>query len=172
MKTKKVATVSVAVVLVLAGLALVGYIGGCRPHPFGGNGFCPGFRDKGFGPRFGGADFLEHVLSRVDRRVEELNLSDDQKNRYEELRGQFKENFLEGLEERKRFHNDVREEMSKENPDVHEVIARINEGLREIPGFMEKNLNLLVAFYDTLDDDQQARVIARIRAKMDCEPIE
>jgi hypothetical protein len=168
MKTRKVTAVSSLAVVVLVGMAFVAYMGGCRPHLFAGDGFCPRFCDRGFPPDFSETGMIDHALSRIDRHIEGLDLSDDQKNTYEELKGQFKENLLQGLERRRELFNHVQNEMAKEQPDVTEVIRSINEGISEFPGFMESNLDLFDTFYSSLNEDQKSVVISRFRQNVDC----
>jgi hypothetical protein len=169
MKTKRIIATGSIVLVVVAGLGIIGHLGGCRPHPFAGEGFCPRFSDRGSTPKFMGMDIADFILKRFDRHVEELKLEDDQQVRYEELRAQFRTNLLAGFEKRQGVIHELRGEMGGENPDIHKAVGFINSGIREFSVLMEKNLDLLVAFYDILDENQRTMVIERIRDRMNCE---
>jgi hypothetical protein len=168
MKTKKGITVIGAVLLGLAGLVLVGKLGGCRPPGFDGGGFCPGFRDRGCPPLFRGKSFADHVLGRLDRRVEALNLSEEQRKSYEEIRTRLKENLAQGHARRQGLFNQVRSETAKEKPDIDQVSVIIKHGMKEIQERMEMNLDIFVSFYRILDDNQQKQVLDMLQKRMKC----
>ena len=90
----------------LTGILLAGIHAGCRPGRF-----C----DRGFHKRFGDRDFSEHILGRLDSRVANLNLSEDQKAKYTDIRSKLKANLQKGKEERKKFVSQLKAEINREN---------------------------------------------------------
>ncbi len=56
--------------------------------------------------------------------------------------------------------------MSKGDPDVKVLSESVKKGIERFSGFMEGNLDLFVQFYETLDQGQKEKVMARIREKM------
>jgi hypothetical protein len=137
-------------IVVFVGVILVsaGFIAGCGPHMF-----CDG-------------DFSEHILSRMDSRVEKLELSDSQQEKYEEIRLKVKANLDKGKEERKKFLSELQNEINKENPDINTLTALVKTKFRDGPTHLTDNLDLFVEFYNVLDDEQKGILIERLRKKM------
>jgi hypothetical protein len=133
----------VGVIVVFAGL-----LAGCGPHMF-----CDG-------------DFSEHILSRMDSRVEKLELSDSQQKKYEEIRLKVKANLDKGKEERRKFFSELQIEINKENPNINAVTDLVKSKFKDGPIHLTKNLDLFAEFYNILDEDQKATLIKRLRKKM------
>ncbi len=157
MRAKKVVTVTGCVLLGLSGLLFIGKLGGCKPPGFKPGYPCAGFRGKGL------ADL---VLTRLDKHVEELDLSQEQRKSYEEIRAKLEEHLSEGQARRQGLLNHVRAEINKDKPDVERMAAIIKDGMKEFPQHMERNLDLFVAFYRVLDEKQQKEVLERLRDRM------
>ena len=157
MKTRKRYFVVGGIFLIVMLLAGFGLVAACGP--------CSGF-EGGFHPGLHQKHFLDFVLWRLDKGVEELNLSEAQKKRYEELKGEIKTRLKERLDERKRWREELQTEMSKENPDVRALSESVKQRIERLSGFMEGNLALLVEFYETLDQQQKGKVLAMVRKRM------
>lgn len=111
--------------------------------------------------------FPDHVLSRMDSRVETLNLNDSQKVKYGEIRAKVEKRLIDGMEDRKTLRQKIRKELSKETPDMRLMSGMLKKRINSISGFLEENLDLLVEFYDMLDEKQKATVLEHLRDKMD-----
>jgi hypothetical protein len=137
-------------IVLLVGVILVsaGLIAGCGPHMF-----CDG-------------EFSEHILSRMDSRVEKLELSDGQQQQYEEIRLKIKANLDKGKEERRQFFSDLQNEINKENPDINTLTALVKTKFRDGPIHLTDNLDLFVEFYNILDEKQKGILIKRLRKKV------
>jgi hypothetical protein len=137
-------------IVLLVGVILVsaGLIAGCGPHMF-----CDG-------------EFSEHILSRMDSRVEKLELSDGQQQQYEEIRLKIKANLDKGKEERRQFFSDLQNEINKENPDINTLTALVKTKFRDGPIHLTDNLDLFVEFYNILDEEQKGILIKRLRKKV------
>jgi hypothetical protein len=137
-------------IIVFLGAVLVsaGLISGCGPHMF-----CDG-------------DFSEHVLSRMDSRVEKLELYDSQQQKYEEIRLKVKANLDKGKEERRKFISELQNEINKENPDINALMALVKAKFRAGPIHLTDNLDLFAEFYNILDDEQKGILLKRLRKKM------
>jgi hypothetical protein len=168
MKKGRVIAVSSIVLLLAAGVLMMGHLGGCRQNCFKSGGFCPGFRDRGFPSKCMGKDFKELVLSRIDGCVEDLNLSVDQKEKYRVMRQNLKENLMQGLERRKKLFLEVRKEIRREDPDMDAVAGLIKGGLAEMPSQLEKNLDLFVSFYKMLNKGQRDALLKKFRERTNC----
>jgi len=134
---------------------------GCRdlgPHPM----FC----GKGPHPKFFGKKFSEHVLSRMDKKVEDLNLSENQKKEYEKIRLEVKEKITSAMEKRKENFTQLQNEISKDKPDINAMVEVAKKQFNKMPVFMADNLDLFIKFYSILDEDQKTKVIETMRKKM------
>ena len=146
------------VALVLTVVAGLGFVVASGP----GKGWGKGFR----GPHFHG-DLPKHVLSRMDSRVETLNLTEPQKAKYGEIRAKVENRLREGLEDRKKLREEMRNELNKETPDMASVSGMLKKRITGISGFLQENLDLVVEFYDMLDEKQKTTVLEHFRDKMD-----
>lgn len=146
--------------VILAGLCATGALG---PHPYAHGGFHPGFCGHGFTPE----EVSEFILKRFDARAEDLNLSEEQQQEYIRIRSEIKGNIIEAMEKRRMFLVELKDEINRENPDMHAVAEQLKERANNIPGFVSENVDHLLAFYDVLDENQKARVMERIRCRMD-----
>ena len=157
MKSIKKLYIIGAVALVLSVVAGLGFVVASGPIKVWGKGF--------HGPHFH-RDLPKHVLSRIDSRVETLNLTEPQKAKYGEIRAKVEKRLREGLEDRKKLREEMRSELNKKTPDMHLVSGMLKKRISGISGFLEENLDLVVEFYDMLDEKQKARIIEHFRDKM------
>ena len=111
-------------------------------------------------------DFSNRFIKRLDRETKKLNLTEQQKERYTEIRAELQANLLAAREERTDLFNELHGQMDRENPDISAMADLLRARLREMPGMMEKNIDLFVEFYDVLDEDQKAQVLRHIRRRM------
>jgi hypothetical protein len=144
----------VLLIVLFTGFGLVAARGPCRGFH---GGFHPGFHHK---------DVSEFVLWRLDKGVEELNLSEAQKRKYEEMKGRLETRFKEHREDRKRFIEELQTAMNKEDPDVRVLSESLKTRMEGFSGFMEGNLDLFVEFYEILDKGQKEKIVARVRERM------
>ncbi len=157
METRNKYFFATGLVLLFISFAGFGLLVGCGP--------CRGFH-RGFHPGFHNKDFSEHILRKLDKRIEALNLSEAQKGKYEEMRGKLETRFKEHREDRKRWMEELQTEMNKEEPDIRVLSEAVKKRIERFSGFMEGNLDLLVQFYETLDKEQKEKIMATIRKKM------
>lgn len=136
---------------------------GCGP--IGARGPCRGFH-RGFHPGFHNKDFSEHILRRLDKRVEALNLSETQKEKYKEMKGKLKTRLKEHRDDRKRWMEELQTAMNKEDPDVKVISESVKKRIEHFSDFMEGNLDLFVEFYENLNKEQKEKIMAAIRGKM------
>jgi Spy/CpxP family protein refolding chaperone len=144
----------VLLIVLFAGFGLVEAWGPCRGFH---RGFHPGFHHK---------DISEFILWRLDKGVKGLNLSEPQKGKYEEMKGKLEERFKEHRDDRKRWREELQTAMEKEDPDVKALSESIKKRIKRFSGFMEGNLDLFVEFYETLDQEQKEKIMAKIRERM------
>jgi Spy/CpxP family protein refolding chaperone len=146
----------VLLIVLFVGFGLVAARGPCR-------GFHPGFHHK---------DVSEFILWQLDKRVKGLNLSEAQKEKYEEMKGKIETRFKEHKDDRKRFMGELQITMNKEDPDVKVLSESMKKRMKHFSSFMEGNLDLFVEFYQILDQEQRDKIMATIREKMKRCPVE
>ena len=166
MKSRKKYFIIGAAILLIALLAGVSFIAACGPPGFCDMGPHRMFCGEGSHPRFFGKDFSEFILARIDSRVEDLDLSETQMEEYGEIRQRVKGKFVFAMEKRREFFRELRDEVNEDNPDMNALADRIKLHLGKMEDFMSGNLDLLMEFYNILDEDQKARVIEKMREKM------
>ncbi len=142
-----------------------------------GTGFCIvkasgdyGFCGRGSHPPFFRKAFRERMLSRMDDKIEQLNLSEEQKEKYTQLKASFKADFEEMRSGRSKFMNDMRAVIDQKNPDMQRVAGLVKDRLNRMPDRIGTHLNQLVDFYNILNEEQKAKVLDRMRERMaNCE---
>ena len=152
--------------IITAAILFLGIVAACGVHGFRDMGPHPMFCDKGPHSKFFGKKFSEHVLSRMDSRVEDLNLSETQKKEYEEIRKKVKDKLTEAMEKRKENFRQLQNEINKDKPDINAMAEVAKKQFNKMPIFMADNLDLFIKFYNILDEDQKTKVIETMRKKM------
>lgn len=160
--------------LTIGAVALAcGLLAGCGPHPFWDTGSSAGdskerraFCKRWAHHRFGDKDFSDHIMKRIDSRVEDLDLSENQREKYEEMRLKIKANLTEAMEGRKELFAELRTEINREDPDMNAVTGLVKNQFVGMPDRMTEMLDLFVEFYDILDEDQKAQVMKVIRKRI------
>jgi Spy/CpxP family protein refolding chaperone len=140
----------VLLIVLFTGFGLVAACGPCR-------GFHPGFHHK---------DISEFILWQLDKIVKRLNLSEAQKEKYEEMKEKIETRFKEHRDDRKRWMEELQTIMNKVDLDVKVLSESIKKRMKRFSVFMEGNLDLFVEFYQILDKEQKDKIMATIREKM------
>ena len=155
LKKKYVIVGSVAAFLVLVA-------GFCMVMASGDYGFC----GRGFHPPFLNKAFPERILNRMDKKMEELNLSKEQREKYSQLKAGFTADFEEMRSGRQRFMSDMKAVIDQENPDMKRLAGLVKDRLSRMPERVGTHLDQLVDFYNILNEEQRARVVERMRERM------
>ena len=151
-------------VLVASGYGLVSAYG-----PWGDS--CGGFshrfhHTRGFHSGAHHKDMADFILWRMDKKAKELKLTASQKAKYEAVRENLIGHFTEFQTEHQKMKDQFHKEINKENPDIKMLIESTKIKLNEVSGFMNKNLNLLLDFYASLDSRQKSMINDEIRERM------
>lgn len=160
MKTKKryyIIGGSVLLIMLFTGFGLVAALEPWR-------GFPPG---KGFHHGFDRKDIAEFLMWRMDKKMKDLNLSEGQKEKYNQIRSNIEKHLTEGMDDRKMMMDTFHREMDKENPDVRLLAKMVKTKISEVSDLMRENLDLLVGFYESLNDNQKNKVLNAIRERME-----
>ena len=160
-KKKRVIVGSIVAFLVLG-------TGLCIVKASGNRGFC----GRDFHPPFSGNAFPERILNRMDDKMEALNLSGEQKEKYAQLKTSFKADFDEMRTGRSTFMNDMKTIMVQKNPDMQKLADLVKDRLNRMPDRIGAHLDQIVDFYNILNEEQKDRVVERMRERMaNCEKI-
>ena len=74
--------------------------------------------------------------------------------------------FTEFQTEHQKMRDQFHKEISKENPDIKLLIESAKTKVNELSGFMNKNLDLLLDFYASLDNHQKGMINDEIKERM------
>lgn len=149
----------------IAGVMMfLGPFAGCRPPGWRDGSFAPPFCTKG--PRFAGRDFSERILKHMDSHVEELNLTETQRQSYEALKTKLKACLEDGKARRTAWVGELRTELNREKPDIQVVAAHVKKATKAFPEAMDRHVDLFVEFYNLLDEEQKMKVVQRFRDRM------
>jgi hypothetical protein len=154
----------IILLVVLAGFGVFAAWG-----PGGWSGCGPQFGPWGWGFHhgpFSRGDMHEFVLWKLDSEMEELKLTPIQKEKYGELRTSIRGHFSAAKEERTRLREVFRAEMTKEAPDVASLTKTMKKKIQDVSGIMQTDLDLIAAFYGSLDNTQKQKVVSGIRERM------
>jgi len=146
-------------VLIIGGYGLVSAFGPC-------GGFAPRFQAQGFHSRAFQQDMGEFILWKLDKKAKEMNLTGPQKIKYEALRENLESHFTKFQGERQKMKDQFRKELAKDNPDIKMLAESAKSKINDISGFMNKNLDLFLDLYGSLDDRQKAMVGDEIKKRM------
>jgi hypothetical protein len=148
---------SVLLILLFTGFGLVAAL-----EPWGG--FHP---RRGFHHGFDHKDIAEFLLWRMDKKMKALNLSEEQQEKYNQIRSNIEKQLTEGMDDRKMMMDTFQREMSRENPDVRLLAGMVKTKIDEVSGMMNENLDLVVGFYESLNEAQKNEVLNAIRERME-----
>jgi hypothetical protein len=95
-----------------------------------------------------------------------MNLTTHQKAKYETFRENMKSDFTEFQTGRQKMKDRFRKELSKETPDIPMVLESAKVKVQEMSKGMNKNLDLFLDFYNSLDNGQKAMVSEEIKKRM------
>ena len=165
MSTRKKSVIG-ALILSLAVVVGIGATMAYGPKGSWASGFHPGFHGMGCHTGPHGQDVADFIIWKMDRHVKELNLNGTQIQEYEKTKEKIKASIADAMKGRRDFHEIVREEMDKENPDMNALASLIKERSQHLPDMVSKHIDLFLSFYNMLDDAQRAKVIELFRWRM------
>jgi Spy/CpxP family protein refolding chaperone len=158
MKQKKrtVIVSSVLGLIMIGAFALfAGNITGCIPDGPYGSRFHPPFGHHGFL----GQGLPDFAAQRLDDHVEELGLTEVQKEQYQAIREEFKQLVAQHAARRREFFIQLREAILAPSPDAAFIGTLVKAHAQNIPDVIDSYVDLFLSFYDILDEQQRAFVI-------------
>lgn len=146
-------------VLIAIALLTITFITGCGPfgHKKG-----PGH----FHRSFHGKKFSDRILKHLDKKVDKLNLTEKQQEKYQELRTKIQSELNGTKESRNVFVKKVQAEINNNNPDMEKIGAMIKKETVKIPNKINKHIDYFMEFYNVLDNEQKGRILEDMKKKI------
>ena len=101
-------------------------------------------------------------IKKVDKTAGKLDLNEDQKTKLEGLKVEIRKNFQEGAKEKKEALMKIKEEGTKENPDIQKMTSFLQGMLRNEAERFNKAFDLLLGFQSNLNDVQKKKLAQMI----------
>ena len=101
-------------------------------------------------------------IKKVDKTAGKLDLNEDQKMKLESLKAEIRKNFQEGAKEKKEALTKIKEEGTKENPDIQKMTALLQGMLRNEAQCYNKAFDLMTSFQSNLNDAQKKKLTEMI----------
>jgi uncharacterized membrane-anchored protein YjiN (DUF445 family) len=97
-------------------------------------------------------------IKKVDKTAKKLDLNEDQKTKLEGLKAEIRKNFQEGAKEKKESLAKIKEEGTKENPDIQKMTSLLQGMLRNEAERLNKAFDLMTGFQSNLNDVQKKKL--------------
>jgi uncharacterized membrane-anchored protein YjiN (DUF445 family) len=105
-------------------------------------------------------------IKKVDKTAGKLNLNEDQKMKLESLKAEIRKNFQEGAKEKKEALTKIKEEGTKENPDIQKMTSLLQGMLGDETQRFNKAFDLLLGFQSNLNEVQKKKLTQMISEKV------
>ncbi len=98
----------------------------------------------------------------IDRTAKKLDLNEDQKTKLQGLKAEIRKNFEEGRKENKDSLANIKEEATKENPDIQKMTSLFQAVVRGDAQRIDHAFDLMLAFENNLSDVQKKKLTQMI----------
>ncbi len=116
---------------------------------------------------WGSDNLSERVLDHLDEHVEDINLTEPQNTKYQELRSRLEVDLNKTQATHKAFKLKLKEMINQDDADVKQITAEMRFKLNEMPDKLTVYLDYVDEMWDILDEQQQGTVMTEVRDKMD-----
>lgn len=154
-------------VLLIALFSVFGFASAWGTPEDSDRGFGPHRHGRGFHHGMGGKNVTEFIMWRMEKRVKELDLSDEQMEEFKDIQGTMENRINQLIDDRKAMIDEFYREINKEEPDLMILKGSMKEKIAEMSGFMDETLELLFGFYENLNEDQKAKVLEGVRERFE-----
>jgi uncharacterized membrane-anchored protein YjiN (DUF445 family) len=100
----------------------------------------------------------DSILKKIDREVKELNLTQAQQVKYEDIRNRLVADMNKHIDKMKLLHSEIEKNFKSEHPDVSTMAAQLKKEFTEEGDPRQKLIDYFVEFYNILDENQQKQV--------------
>ncbi len=101
-------------------------------------------------------------IKKVDKTAGKLDLNGDQQAKLEGLKAEIRKNFQEGGKEKKAALLRIKEEGTKENPDIQKMTSLFQGVLRDEAQRINQAFDLMLGFQSHLNEAQKQKLAAMI----------
>jgi len=98
----------------------------------------------------------------VDKGAAKLNLNEEQKAQFEQLKMDIRKNFQDGQVEKKESLKKIKEEGMKENPDIQEMTSSLQGVIRDEAQRINQAFDLMLNYQKNLNEDQKKKLTQMI----------
>lgn len=116
-------------------------------------------------PPFASPKFPERVLHHIDDLADDLDLTADQQQKYEGIRARLKTDMEVELTSRRSFMTRIRKELEKDKPNMASLSGETKNYFSDNPASINRKVDYFMEFYNILDEQQQEKVIKKMRYK-------
>jgi len=101
-------------------------------------------------------------IKMVDKTAGKLDLNEDQKMKLEGLKAEIRKNFQEGQKEKKESLLKIKEEGTKENPDIQKMTSLLQGSFRDEAQRLNQAFDLMLGFQSNLNEAQKKKLTQMI----------
>jgi hypothetical protein len=101
-------------------------------------------------------------IKMVDKTAGKLDLNEDQKMKLEGLKAEIRKNFQEGQKEKKESLLKIKEEGTKENPDIQKMTSLLQGSFRDEVQRLNQAFDLMLGFQNNLNEAQKKKLTQMI----------
>jgi hypothetical protein len=101
-------------------------------------------------------------IKMVDKTAGKLDLNEDQKTKLEGLKAEIRKNFQDGEREKREAFIKIKEEATKENPDIGKMTALFQHSTKAEAERINRAFDLLLHFQNNLNDIQKKKLTQMI----------
>jgi len=105
-------------------------------------------------------------IKKIDKTAGKLDLNEDQKMKLEGLKAEIRKNFQEGGKDKKEALMKIKEEATKENPDIQKMTSLLQGMLGDETQRFNKAFDLLLGFQNNLNEAQKKKLTEMISEKV------
>jgi hypothetical protein len=105
-------------------------------------------------------------IKKIDKTAGKLDLNEDQKMKLEGLKAEIRKNFQEGGKDKKEALMKIKEEATKENPDIEKMTSLLQGMLGDETQRFNKAFDLLLGFQNNLNEAQKKKLTEMISEKV------
>jgi hypothetical protein len=118
---------------------------------------------SGCHPRRFSDDFPQSMLEHIDDYVEDLQLTADQEDQYQNIRARLEADLIKQKAVHKNFKTSMQATINQESNGVKEITAQLRTKVKDLPDIATLYLDYIDEFYDILDDQQKTMIMDEVR---------
>jgi hypothetical protein len=147
-KEEKAMRLNRYIILGMAGILLGGLVIGCKPRM----------------DTMAKAEKL--FIKMIDKKAAKLDLNSDQKAKLEQLKMDIRKNFQEGQKEKNEALRKIKEEGTKENPDIQKMTSIFQGIIRGEAQSINQGFDLLLGYQKNLNEAQKKKLTRMITERI------